>query len=140
MLRFCRTLTIEWGDCDPAGIVFYPRYLAMFNATTDAMLMATGLNPGALFKQHAAVGWPMVDTHAVFSLPIRYGDQVRIVSEVVEIARSSFHIRHQLYTAEGRLAVSCLDKRVWAVPHPTRQDELKSAPLPDHLKQLLLAH
>ena len=24
-------ITVEWGDCDPAGIVFYPRYLEMFN-------------------------------------------------------------------------------------------------------------
>lgn len=26
-----RRVTIEWGDCDPAGIVFYPRYFAMFS-------------------------------------------------------------------------------------------------------------
>ena len=29
-----RALRIEWGDCDPAGIVFYPRYFAMFDHST----------------------------------------------------------------------------------------------------------
>ena len=26
MLTNIRTVRIEWGDCDPAGIIFYPRY------------------------------------------------------------------------------------------------------------------
>ena len=140
MLSHARTLTIEWGDCDPAGIVFYPRYLAMFNASTDAMLQAAGINASALFKRHQAIGWPMVDTHASFSLPTAYGDQVRICSSVVEVARTRFHIRHQLYAEDGRLAVNCLDKRVWAVAHPQRPGELKSAPLPDERRQALTSN
>jgi len=32
MLKNTHTQTIEWGDCDPAGIVFYPRYFAYFDA------------------------------------------------------------------------------------------------------------
>lgn len=112
MLSLSRSVTIEWGDCDPAGLVFYPRYLCLFNAATDAMLTSTGIELSQLFKQHGAVGWPMLDTHAVFSLPTRFGDQVRIASEVVNVATSSFKIQHQLYAPDGRLAVSCLDKRV----------------------------
>ena len=34
MLSNTRTLRIEWGDCDPAGIVFYLRYFAMFDIST----------------------------------------------------------------------------------------------------------
>jgi acyl-CoA thioesterase FadM len=29
-----RTVRIEWGDCDPAGIIFYPRYFEIFDAST----------------------------------------------------------------------------------------------------------
>lgn len=32
MLINRRTIRIEWGDCDPAGIVFYPRYFEWFDA------------------------------------------------------------------------------------------------------------
>ena len=37
MLVNRRAVAIEWGDCDPAGIVFYPRYFAMFDASTAAL-------------------------------------------------------------------------------------------------------
>ena len=26
-----RDVQIQWGDCDPANIVYYPRYFAMFD-------------------------------------------------------------------------------------------------------------
>ena len=34
MLKNTRTIRIQWGDCDPAGIVFYPRYFEWFDACT----------------------------------------------------------------------------------------------------------
>ena len=42
MLVNRRTVRIEWGDCDPAGIVFYPRYFAMFDASTSYLFEAAG--------------------------------------------------------------------------------------------------
>ncbi len=47
-----RAVTIEWGDCDPAGIVFYPRYFAMFDASTAALFAVAG----------AATAWAAVPT------------------------------------------------------------------------------
>ena len=32
-----RTVRIEWGDCDPAGIIFYPRYFEIFDASTTLL-------------------------------------------------------------------------------------------------------
>ena len=29
-----RVMRIEWGQCDPAGIVFYPQYLILFDIST----------------------------------------------------------------------------------------------------------
>ena len=39
-----RTVRIEWGDCDPAGIVYYPRYFQMFDASTQYLFEAAGWN------------------------------------------------------------------------------------------------
>ena len=33
-----RTVRIEWGHCDPAGIVFYPRYMEMFDHSTTLLI------------------------------------------------------------------------------------------------------
>ncbi len=37
MLTNSRKVRIEWGDCDPAGIIFYPRYFEIFDASTSAL-------------------------------------------------------------------------------------------------------
>ena len=38
MLVNTRIVRIEWGDCDPAGIVYSPRYMAIFDACTSALI------------------------------------------------------------------------------------------------------
>ena len=38
MLVNVRTVRIEWGDCDPMGIIFYPRYFAIFDACTTMLI------------------------------------------------------------------------------------------------------
>jgi len=42
MLTNTRTTRIEWGDCDPAGIIFYVRYYEIFDVST-AMLIERAL-------------------------------------------------------------------------------------------------
>jgi 4-hydroxybenzoyl-CoA thioesterase len=91
-----------------------------------------------LFERHGAVGWPMVDSQAIFKLPARFGDQVRIVSCLSEVHESSFAIHHELFKNDGRLAVTGIDKRVWAIRHPDRPGELKSAAIPDELRRIFL--
>ena len=60
-----RTVRIEWGDCDPAGIVFYPRYMAMFDHSTVVLLEAAlGLNKYQLYEKYDFDGYPMVETRA----------------------------------------------------------------------------
>jgi 4-hydroxybenzoyl-CoA thioesterase len=46
-----RTLKIEWGQCDPAGIVFYPQFLMIFDASTGHLFARTGLSPSELRKK-----------------------------------------------------------------------------------------
>jgi acyl-CoA thioesterase FadM len=48
-----RRLHIEWGDCDPAGIVFYPRYFVMFDRSTS-LLIARPMPPQLVARLTAA--------------------------------------------------------------------------------------
>src|SRR6202167_278675 len=61
-----KTIHIEWGDCDPAQIVHYPRYLAYFDASTTALLKKAGLPKRRMLKTYQIVGIPMVDLRATF--------------------------------------------------------------------------
>ena len=67
MLTNTRNTRIEWGDCDPAGIVFYPRYFAMFDTSTTMLFeRALGMNKIDYLKAYDFLGHPMVETRARF--------------------------------------------------------------------------
>jgi len=104
-----RNVRIEWGDCDPAGIVFYPRYFAMFDHSTVLLVEAAlGMKKHALYTRYEFDGYPIVETRARFLIPTRYGDDVVIETTVTEVRRASFHLQHRL-TKDGALAVECFE-------------------------------
>jgi len=105
---------VAWGDCDPAGIVFYPNYFAWFNAATDALFARAGLPLEETMARHGIIGWPMVDTQASFRIPSRAGERLSIASRIAGFGRSSFEVRHSAFKADGRLAIEARDIRVWA--------------------------
>ena len=69
-------LLVEWGHCDPAGIVFYPQYLAWFDDCTTALFTNAGMPTRALFRAHAIVGVPLVDVRVRFLVPSTFGDEL----------------------------------------------------------------
>ena len=126
-----RALTIEWGDCDPAGIVFYPRYFAMFDASTAALFAAAlGMPKIAWTKRFGILGIPMVDTRASFSIPSAYGDEVVIESRVTAFRRSSFDIQHRLLKADGAVGVEGFETRVWTARDPADPARIRATPIP----------
>lgn len=140
MFVHTRTITIEWGDCDPAGIVFYPRYFAMFDASTAALFAAAlGYNKHEMLKRFDAIGFPMVDTGARFLVPSKYGDVVTIDTTVTRFGRSSFEIRHSLMRGTV-LAIEAHEKRVWAARDPENPELIKGVPIPAEVIDALSAN
>jgi 4-hydroxybenzoyl-CoA thioesterase len=133
MLTNTRTLRIEWGDCDPAGIVFYPRYFAMFDTSTAYLMeRAAGMSKFDYLKHYKFVGHPIVETRAIFRVPTRFGDEVSIETVVVACGRSSIKIEHRLSKA-GVLAVEGFETRVFVARDPNDPEKLKSQPIPPDL-------
>jgi 4-hydroxybenzoyl-CoA thioesterase len=121
---------IQWGECDPAGIVFYPRYFEMFDGATTAMFSAaTGLTNYQMFEHYKFAGYPMVDTRARFLIPCRFGDDIVIETTMTEAKRSSFNITHHL-KKDGALAVEAFETRVWVGRDPADANKIKSQPIP----------
>jgi len=120
---------VEWGDCDPAGIVWYPRYFEWFDASTTALFTAAGVSNGVMHKHYRVVGIPMVDTRARFLIPSRFEDELMIESTVTEFRRSSFDVRHRMLR-NGALAVEGFETRVWTVRDADDPERLRSQPIP----------
>jgi 4-hydroxybenzoyl-CoA thioesterase len=130
MLSNTRHLRIEWGDCDPAGIVFFPRYFAMFDtSTTYLMERAIGMSKFDYLKAYKFLGHPIVETNARFRVPTRFGDEVAIETAVAACGRSSIKIEHRL-TKAGVLAVEGFETRVFVARDPADPERLKSQPIP----------
>ena len=134
--QFTRKLTIEWGHCDPAGIVFNPRFFEFFDWSTALLLQgALGMAKSELFAAYGIVGVPLVETRANFLAPLRFGDEAEIVSCVTAIGRSSFEIDHKLFNA-AQLAVDGHEKRVWT-SRDAETGRLKSKALPEDVARKL---
>jgi 4-hydroxybenzoyl-CoA thioesterase len=130
MLTNSRKVRIEWGDCDPAGIIFYPRYFEIFDASTAALFeRALGMTKFTMFKALPFAGFPLVRTRAKFMRPTRFGDDVTVETSVA-FNRSSFEIEHKL-SLDGAVCVECSETRVWVVRNET--GALKSHPVPEEV-------
>ena len=97
--------TVEWGDCDPARIVFYPNYFRWMDAASLRYFRAVGVPPWHEFEaQSGILGTPLVDASARFVRPASYGDAIDIDTVVDEWRRKSFVMSHiiQWRRAGGR--------------------------------------
>ena len=124
-----RTLTIEWGQCDPAGIVFYPQFLMIFDASTGYLFGRTGLSPSEMRKKYSILGMPLVEQGTRFLEPCRFDDEIIVESSVEEWGRTSFTVRHRILN-NGQLAVDGFEKRVWASSDPDNPGRIKPQPIP----------
>jgi 4-hydroxybenzoyl-CoA thioesterase len=125
-----RQFMIEWGHCDPAGIVFNSRFFEFFDWGTWTLFEAAlGVKPHELGPTFGIMGIPLVDAGARFLAPARFGDVVELTSRVSEFRRSSFDVEHQLLV-QGALAVEGKETRVWAARDAADPSKIKSQPIP----------
>ena len=125
-----RQFTIEWGDCDPAGIVFNSNFFVFFDSSTwDMFEKVLGVNRADIGKAYDMVGFPLVDVNGRFLKPTKFGELVEVESEVSEFRRSSFDVRHKL-TVRGEVAAEGTETRVWAGIDPENPARIKAKPIP----------
>jgi len=130
MLTNTRTIRIEWGHCDPAGIVFYPRYFEMFESCIAALFEhATGLTKYQMLKTYEFSGFPVVQARAQFLAPAKYGDDVIAETSISEFRRSSFDVHHRVFNGD-RMAVDGFETRVWVGADPDDPSRIRAKPIP----------
>jgi 4-hydroxybenzoyl-CoA thioesterase len=126
-----RQFSIEWGHCDPAGIVFNAKFFEFFDRGAWLMFEAAlGVPLHKLSTVYDIVGIPLVGSEAKFLFPAKFGDVVEMESRLSEIRRSSFEVTHRMFVGET-LAVEGLEKRVWAGKHPDDPSRMKAKAIPD---------
>lgn len=134
------TLRVEFGDCDPARIVWFPNFFRWIDAASRHFFVECGVPPWhETEKTRGIIGTPLVDTHARFVKTASYGDTLQIHIHVAEWREKSFVQRYQVKrnNADGTvdLIMECDEVRIFA----TRREDgkgIRALPIPADIKTL----
>jgi 4-hydroxybenzoyl-CoA thioesterase len=139
--KFETQVMVRLRDCDPAGIVFYPRYLEMFNnLVEDWFRDGLQLSFSDLIVSRNW-GIPTVHLEVDFAKPSRMGETLHATLAVRRIGRSSVHIEIQLQGAEaaprvgGKLVLVLTDlsqHRAIEIPGDLREKFARYLDVPHH--------
>jgi len=88
--RFIRPRWIRSGECDPAGIVFYPHYMQMLHELqVEFFQAALGIDYHHMIRD-AGIHVPLVSLNVAFTRPSREGDHVEFVLSLEGLGQTSF--------------------------------------------------
>ena len=108
------SLVVEFGDCDPARIVWFPNYFRWMDAASRNFFTQCGVPPWhEIEKKIGVIGTPLVDTKVQFLKTASYGDLLDITVKVTEWRNKSFVMDYTITRGED-LILSCQEVRIFA--------------------------
>ncbi len=120
---------IRFQHCDPAGIVFYPRYYEMLNQVVEDWF-AEGLNwSWADMARQRSEGVPLVTAKCDFLESSQIGDRVTFALDLTHIGRKSFSL-----TITGTCGDSTRLRAEMVLVYVHTTDKMRAIPLPDELR------
>jgi len=132
MSLFQRNVTVEWGDCDEAGIVFYPNFFYWYDSTFQGLLRSRGLSQREVRARFGAVT-PLVDVGSTFKSPITYDDVITIHADFESWTERRMRVAYTVKCGD-RLVATGFEERAWALV--VGEGRIKGAPIPEEFKAL----
>jgi 4-hydroxybenzoyl-CoA thioesterase len=128
---------LQWGDCDPAGIIFYPTYFRWFDAATWNLFAGAGYHAKRLRAEHIAM--PLVAAECEFKHSAEQQDRCEVRSRIVRWGGKSFVIKHDVVREDGTLLAQGSETRVWGRYVDGPGTPLKGEAISEELKALFRA-
>ena len=129
-------VTVEFGDCDPAQIVYFPNFFRWIDAASRYFFTDCGVPPWRETAQTLGViGTPLVEVQAKFIKTASYGDRLAIHTSVSEWRRSSFVMRHQVMRGTD-LLMEATETRVFVAHADGDAPGIRSVPIPGEIRAL----
>ena len=123
---------VHWGDCDPAGIIFYPTYFRWIDAASWALFEAAGYTPKWMKEQHTAM--PLVSAECQFLFPAEQGDRCEVHSRIARFGGKSFVVDHDIVRSDGTLLAKGRETRVWGRHEGGPGTPMRGQAIPEELK------
>jgi 4-hydroxybenzoyl-CoA thioesterase len=128
------TVKVEFGDCDPARIVWFPNFFRWIDAASRHFFVQCGVPPWhETEKTLGVIGTPLVDTKAKFIASASYGDTLHIHTTIAEWRTKSFVQRYRVMKV-GAAIMECEEVRIFAA---RREDGgIRAVAIPPEIRSL----
>ena len=123
---------VEWGDCDPAGIIFYPTYFRWMDAASWAFMESAGYDAARFRAEHIAM--PLLSAQCDFIAPALQGNRCEVRSRIQRFGGKSFVVGHEIVRADGTALARGSETRVWGRFTAGPGTPMKGEPIPEALK------
>lgn len=132
------SVEVHFGDCDPAGIVFFPNFCKWMDEASFVFFMACGVPPWReLVKTRGIVGTPLLEIHTRFMRPATYGERIEVYTTIDEWAAKTFRHRHVVMRGDTVLCEGT-EVRAFVIRDPADPQRIKAIPVPEDIKALCM--
>ena len=127
---------VLFGDCDPAGIVFFPNYSKWMDASSLHFFGECGLPPWReLQRTRGIMGAALLELHNHFHRPATYGETLHIETQIVEWRAKVFMHQHRIFRGDT-LLVEGKETRAFITAHPDDPNRIRAIPIPEDIRAL----
>jgi 4-hydroxybenzoyl-CoA thioesterase len=127
-------VTVMFGDCDPAGIVFFPNFSKWMDASSLHFFMQCGVPPWReLVKTTGIIGTPLLEIHTRFLRPATYGETLQIHTSVQEWRRKVFIQQHVVMRGSDVICEGT-ETRAFVIRPADQPDTIKSIEVPTDIR------
>lgn len=135
------TVTVTFGDCDPAGIVFFPNFSRWMDSASLAFFMQCGVPPWReLEKTRGIVGTPLLEINTKFLKSATYGETLHIATHVEEWRAKVIVQMHRITRSrpDGGVDSICEGREVRAFVKrdDVDRDRLRAIAVPEDIRML----
>ena len=135
------TVDVTFGDCDPAGIVFFPNFCRWMDTASLSFFMQCGVPPWReLEKTRGIVGTPLLEINTKFVKSATYGETLLVTTHVEEWHTKVIVQVHRITRErdDGLRDLICEGREVRAFVKRDAEDRdrLRAIPVPDDIRQL----
>jgi 4-hydroxybenzoyl-CoA thioesterase len=103
MSAFTRQTPVRFEHCDPAGLIFYPRFFALVNEVVEDWFAALGHSFKALHETERK-GVPTANISGEFIAPVRMGDTLSQSLTVKRLGAASCTLHHRANVGDKTVA------------------------------------
>ena len=106
-------IKVEWGDCDPYGIVFYPNFYKWMDSSQWNYFNKIKQPITRLEKIYGIVGLPLLHTEATYIAACYREDLLKVETTLVKITKSTLKLEHVIKRKDKTVCYG-YETRIWA--------------------------